>query len=176
MVVTIDSILSMQLVTVFGFPYNDSISSVYRTIWSLFPPNLLAKALNLLADATSTPQDIGISWSRRGECAPNDEECVITIVWKQTDSQTQNICYSSSSWWSFLHINLNMSWNFAWQNDIYLWLISTFLLWFLLAIYLDNIIPNVSGVRKPVFYFLNPGYWTGKGGNKVEGNLSVKVT
>ncbi|KAF3437772.1 hypothetical protein FNV43_RR20528 [Rhamnella rubrinervis] len=121
-----------QLVTAFGFPYNDSIASGFRSLWSLFPPNLLAKALNLLADATATPQDVGISWSRRGECAPNDDECVITI------------------------------------NDIYMWLLATFLLWFLLAIYFDNILQNVSGVRKSVFYFLNPGYWTGKGGSKVE--------
>ena len=49
------------------------------------------------------------------------------------------------------------------------WLISTFFLWFLLAMYLDNIIPNANGVRKSVFYFLRPSYWTGKGGNKVEG-------
>ncbi|KAL3819386.1 hypothetical protein ACJIZ3_005340 [Penstemon smallii] len=53
-------------------------------------------------------------------------------------------------------------------NEIYIWLVSTSILWFVLAIYLDNIIPNTSGVRKSVFYFLNPGYWTGKGGNKVE--------
>ncbi|CAH2043969.1 unnamed protein product [Thlaspi arvense] len=51
---------------------------------------------------------------------------------------------------------------------IYQWLVGTFLFWFVLAIYFDNIIPNVSGVRKPIFYFLAPGYWTGKGGNKVE--------
>ncbi|KAL9667406.1 hypothetical protein QQ045_001763 [Rhodiola kirilowii] len=54
-------------------------------------------------------------------------------------------------------------------NDIYLWLVATFAVWFLLAIYFDNIIPNSSGVRKSVFYFVRPGYWTGKGGNKVEG-------
>ncbi|KAJ6676813.1 ABC TRANSPORTER A FAMILY MEMBER 1-RELATED [Salix viminalis] len=53
-------------------------------------------------------------------------------------------------------------------NDVYTWLICLFFLWFALAIYLDNIFPNVSGVRKSVFYFLNPGYWTGKGGGKVE--------
>lgn len=86
----------------------------------------------MLSDATSTPEDPGISWSRRAKCAPNDDECVITI------------------------------------NDIYIWLISTFVLWFVLAIYFDNIFPNSSGVRKSVFYFLNPGYWTGKGGNRVE--------
>ncbi|KAK1311874.1 ABC transporter A family member 2 [Acorus calamus] len=57
---------------------------------------------------------------------------------------------------------------FLTQDDIYKWLISTFFLWFFLAIYLDNIIPNSYGVRKPFFYFLKPSYWTGKGGNKVE--------
>lgn len=57
-------------------------------------------------------------------------------------------------------------------KDIYIWLISTFLVWFVLAIYFDNIVPNSSGVRKSVIYFLNPGYWTGKGGNKVsEGGI-----
>ncbi|KAF6159975.1 hypothetical protein GIB67_033059 [Kingdonia uniflora] len=121
-----------QLVTTFGFPYSDSFTNTYRIIWSLFPPNLLAKALNLLGDATATSQDKGISWSRRGECPSAEYDCVITI------------------------------------DDIYKWLISTFCVWFLLAIYFDNIIPNSSGVRKSLFYFMNPGYWTGKGGGKVE--------
>ncbi|KAG2241869.1 hypothetical protein Bca52824_096289 [Brassica carinata] len=53
-------------------------------------------------------------------------------------------------------------------DSIYWWQVGTFLFWFVLAIYFDNIIPNASGVRKPIFYFLTPGYWTGKGGNKVE--------
>uniref|UniRef100_A0A5B6YUA3 Putative ABC transporter A family member 2-like n=1 Tax=Davidia involucrata TaxID=16924 RepID=A0A5B6YUA3_DAVIN len=53
-------------------------------------------------------------------------------------------------------------------NDVYIWLVSTMFLWFVLAIYFDNVIPNSNSVRKPMLYFLNPGYWTGKGGNKVE--------
>ncbi|VFQ62768.1 unnamed protein product [Cuscuta campestris] len=49
---------------------------------------------------------------------------------------------------------------------------STCFLWFVLAIYLDNIVPNSSGVRKSIFYFLIPGYWTGKGGDNVsEGSI-----
>lgn len=57
-------------------------------------------------------------------------------------------------------------------NGVYNWLISTFIVWFLIAIYLDNIIPNSNGVRKSVFYFLNPWYWMGKGGQKVkEGSI-----
>ncbi|PNY10478.1 ABC transporter A family member 2-like protein [Trifolium pratense] len=53
-------------------------------------------------------------------------------------------------------------------NTVYKWLLATFFLWFVLAIYFDNIIPNAMGVRKSVLYFLNPHYWTGKGGQKVK--------
>ncbi|XP_068647443.1 ABC transporter A family member 2-like [Aristolochia californica] len=121
-----------QLVTTFGFPYNNEFSKTYRVIWSFFPPNLLSKALSLLGDATATSENPGISWNRRAECPFNDHDCVITI------------------------------------DGIYRWLISTFFLWFLLAIYFDNILPNPNGVRKSVFYFLKPSYWTGNGGDKVE--------
>lgn len=121
-----------QLVTTFGFPYEKNFSRTYRIIWSFFPPNLLAKALDLLGKATATSQDKGISWQRRGECTADDTDCVITI------------------------------------DNIYKWLISTFFLWILLAIYLDNIIPNSNGVRKSIFYFLKPSYWTGNGGDKEE--------
>ncbi|GER49992.1 ABC transporter A family member 2, partial [Striga asiatica] len=125
-----------QLVTRFGFPYSETFSNTYQIVWSFFPPNLLAAGLNLLADATATPQDPGISWDGRTRCAPNDTECVLTM------------------------------------HEIYIWLVSTSCLWFVLAIYFDNIFPNVSGVRKSMFYFLHPGYWTGRGGNKsAEGSI-----
>lgn len=53
-------------------------------------------------------------------------------------------------------------------DDIYKWLAATFFLWFVLAIYFDNIIPNASGVRKSILYFLNPSYWMGRGGQKLK--------
>ncbi|KAJ6676811.1 ATP-BINDING CASSETTE TRANSPORTER SUBFAMILY A ABCA [Salix viminalis] len=117
-----------QIITIAGFPYKKSISAFLRLIWSFFPPNLLAQAVKLLSDATSTPEALGISWKGRSKCPPDSDDCVMTI------------------------------------NDVYTWLICLFILWFALAIYLDNIFPNVSGVRKSVFYFFNPGYWTGKEG------------
>ncbi|KAI8528925.1 hypothetical protein RHMOL_Rhmol12G0185900 [Rhododendron molle] len=126
-----DLSFSLQVVTQVGFPYSSSFSGTFRFVWSLFPPNLLTEGLILLSAATATPNDPGVSWSKRGKCAPNDTQCVMTL------------------------------------NDIYIWLLSTFLVWFVLAIYFDNIFPNSAGVRKSVFYILNPGYWTGKGGNKV---------
>ncbi|RRT49600.1 hypothetical protein BHE74_00046824 [Ensete ventricosum] len=69
-----------QLVTVFGFPYDSNFTKLYRVIWSLFPPNLLAKALDLLGNETATSEDEGISWRRRGECTTYEPDCTITIV------------------------------------------------------------------------------------------------
>ncbi|XP_024541685.1 ABC transporter A family member 2 [Selaginella moellendorffii] len=43
----------------------------------------------------------------------------------------------------------------------YYWLIGTFFLWLVLAIYFDNVLPDVNGVRKPWFYFTHASYWTG---------------
>ncbi|KAM4107078.1 hypothetical protein ACB094_04G115600 [Castanea mollissima] len=125
-----------QITVAFGFPYDQSVAIKYRIMWSFFPPNLLAQALNVFKDASSQPEGVGISWGRRADCPPDGSDCVMTI------------------------------------DGIYKWLASTFFMWFILAIYFDNIIPNASGLRKPLFYFLNPSYWTGKGGNKVkEGNI-----
>lgn len=79
--ITKDLLFILQLVTAFGFPYGDQYSSIYRSIWALFPPNLLAVGLNLLADATSTPGDPGVSWSGRTKCVANDDtDCLISIV------------------------------------------------------------------------------------------------
>lgn len=68
-----------QLVTTFGFPYAQSYSKSFRFVWSLFSPNLLAKALDMLGSATSTNEHPGISWHRRSQCTENEPLCVITI-------------------------------------------------------------------------------------------------
>ncbi|XP_028787946.1 ABC transporter A family member 2-like isoform X1 [Neltuma alba] len=124
-----------QIVVLAGYPYDNDNSEVFRTVWSFFPPNPFTQGLHVLSQATSTPEGDGVRWSKRGECAPNNEDCFITI------------------------------------NGIYMWLLGTFFLWFILAIYFDNIIPNASGVRKSVFYFLKPGYWMGKGDKVREGGV-----
>ncbi|KAK9104978.1 hypothetical protein Scep_021822 [Stephania cephalantha] len=68
-----------QLVTTFGFPYNDIISKRWRVIWSLFPPNLLAKALDQLADATATTEEGCLSICRSlipplDDVSPDDDD------------------------------------------------------------------------------------------------------
>ncbi|KAL3716504.1 hypothetical protein ACJRO7_008150 [Eucalyptus globulus] len=106
-----------QLVMVNGFPYGQGYGNGYRTIWSLFPPNLLAEAVKLLSQATSTHDDPGISWSRHEKCAPNNTEGVISIVCSISEVQIMTSIYG------------------LWQLSV----------WFIFAIYFDNIIPNASG-------------------------------
>ncbi|KAJ7195011.1 hypothetical protein O6H91_Y513100 [Diphasiastrum complanatum] len=52
---------------------------------------------------------------------------------------------------------------------IFHWFVATFVLWLLLAIYLDNVLPDINGVRKPWLYFLKASYWSGKSTNYSEG-------
>ena len=159
-------------------------------MWSFFPPNLLAQALNMFKDASSQPEGVGISWDRQANCPPDGSDCVMTIVSTLFKSQYLNINLHQHSFpfifyhfstiyifvlflWVKLFIKVQMSFLIFFQDGIYKWLASTFFLWFVLAIYFDNIIPNASGLRKPLFYFLNPSYWTGKGENKVKGKFLI---
>lgn len=67
--------------------YTEVFPKKYRIIWSFFPPNLLAEALTLLSEA-SEPDTDGLSWSRRAECSPNNNGCVVTIVCSLSKAQT----------------------------------------------------------------------------------------
>ena len=80
-----------QMTVAFGFPYDQSIAIKYRIMWSFFPPNLLAQALNMFTDASSKPEGVGISWGRRADCPPDDSDCVMTIVSTHFKSQYLNI-------------------------------------------------------------------------------------
>ena len=44
--------------------------------------------------------------------------------------------------------------------DCFVWLIVDFFVLFVVALYLDNVVPNEHGVSKPLWYFLLPSYWS----------------
>eukprot|EP00850_Spirogloea_muscicola_P008456 SM000045S16201 [mRNA] locus=s45:178603:184208:+ [translate_table: standard] len=52
---------------------------------------------------------------------------------------------------------------------IYKWLAVTFVVWFVLALYFDNVFPNDSGVHRPWLFFVSPNYWLGRSGATTEG-------
>lgn len=74
-------IVLLQIVVQVGYPYENDTSQAFRIVWSFFPPNPFAQGLHVLAQATSTPEDDGVRWSKRGKCAPNDDNCYLTMVW-----------------------------------------------------------------------------------------------
>ncbi|CAI7736838.1 unnamed protein product [Closterium sp. NIES-54] len=45
---------------------------------------------------------------------------------------------------------------------IYVWLLVLTIVYFILAVYSDNVLPDVNGIRKPCFFFLYPSFWTGR--------------
>ncbi|KAL9255618.1 ABC transporter A family member 2-like protein [Drosera capensis] len=61
-------------------------------------------------------------------------------------------------------------------NGAYIRLTASFFVWLSLALYVDNIFPGPNGVRKPLYYFLKPGYWTGKDTSRAKASHSVTHT
>ncbi|GBG71074.1 hypothetical protein CBR_g8373 [Chara braunii] len=66
------------------------------------------------------------------------------IKWRDRGKQLrEDHCYSMAQIWNHYIIS--------------------FFVFFTLAIYLDNVVPDPNGVRKPYYYFLTPAYWLGQG-------------
>ncbi|EGG17668.1 hypothetical protein DFA_08664 [Cavenderia fasciculata] len=47
-------------------------------------------------------------------------------------------------------------------QDVYSWFIFDFFFYFLIALYLDNVLKGLYGVAKGPFFFLQPSYWSSK--------------
>ncbi|BBN17980.1 ABC-2 type transport system permease protein [Marchantia polymorpha subsp. ruderalis] len=62
------------------------------------------------------------------------------------------------------------------MSQIYIWLAATFVVWLLLALYFDNVLPDANGVRKPWTYFLRPSYWAGSSSKATEGGGCCSCT
>mmetsp|Transcript_48840 Transcript_48840/g.119011 ORF Transcript_48840/g.119011 Transcript_48840/m.119011 type:complete len:1032 (-) Transcript_48840:696-3791(-) len=57
-------------------------------------------------------------------------------------------------------------------GNSWLWFIVLYIVFSILGLYVDNVLPDAMGVRKGVFYFLMPSYW-GFGSSGVEDKLEV---
>eukprot|EP00899_Mesostigma_viride_P019985 jgi/Mesvir1/27989/Mv20188-RA.1 len=49
--------------------------------------------------------------------------------------------------------------------NCYRWLIGTWLGYFVAAIYLDNVMPDENGIRRPFYFCLTPRFWSRNGGS-----------
>lgn len=69
-----------------------------------------------------------------------------------TSLHMKHMCYA---------LEINDSSMHRWQGII--WLLILWVFYALLAVYLDNVLPNERGVRMPWYYCFSPNYWLGRG-------------
>ena len=132
-----------QAIIAFGYPYTpEYIGSlpIVTAIFTLLPPDPLAKGSIDLGVAAEEGR--GISWSRRNEYCQNLD-----------DPGANSELYSS---------NPDAYWDFECVfplGTIMGVLALEFIVYTLLGIYLDNVVPNENGVKKPLWYLFSPSYW-----------------
>ncbi len=141
----------LQTAIAFDFPYSpDNVGSVpiITVIFTLLPFAPLSKgAVDLGAAAEAT--DGGITWSRRNEYCQNTK-----------NPTERDSLYSSSpnSYWDFSCV-------FPLGNILAILAIEA-IVYFLIAIYLNNVLRDENGVRKKLWYLFTPEYW--RGGSKID--------
>jgi ABC-type multidrug transport system ATPase subunit len=139
----------LQTAIAFDFPYSpDNISSVpiITAIFTLLPFAPLSKgAVDLGAAAEAT--DDGITWSRRNGYCQNVKNPV-----------EQDSLYSTApnAYWDFSCV-------FPLGNILVILAVEA-IVYFLLAIYLNNVLRDENGVRKKLCYLFTREYW--RGGSK----------
>ena len=132
-----------QAVIAFDYPYTpDYIGSlpIMTAIFTLIPPDPLAKGSIDLGRAAEEGR--GITWARRNEYCQN------------LDNRTEESALFSTdpdAYWDF---------NCVFPlGTIMAVLALEFIVYTLLGIYLDNVVPNENGVKKPLWYLFSPSYW-----------------
>jgi ABC-type multidrug transport system ATPase subunit len=132
-----------QAAIAFDFPYTpDFVWSIpiVTVIFTLIPSNPLAKGSIDLGRAAE--EGYGISWSRRTEYCQDVDSSL---------QQTELYNSDPDAYWDFSCV-------FP-LGTIFGVLALEFIVYTLIGIYLDNVLPNENGVRKPVLYLFYPSYW-----------------
>jgi len=134
----------MQTVVIFGVPYTpdfyDTLNWALTCIFSMLPWTTLAKGFSDLGAATVSDSSPGLRWSeRKSYCLniPNRED---------------QFSYNPRE--QYISFKCVMPLNTIYWLYVALW--AGFLV---LAIYVDNILPNEFNVRRSPWYFLMPSYW-----------------
>lgn len=131
----------MQATILFGIPYSskffDSLKYSIAIIFTLFPWNPFTKGMNDLGSATTVNEIPGLSWSERYSYCIN--------------SAGSDECENARAEYDrFYDCNCVMP-----LGDLYGYFFALYVLYFLLAIYLENVIPNGMGVKNSPLYFLD---------------------
>lgn len=145
----------MQTVVIFGFPFTpDYVKSIpiVTVIFALCPWALLSKAFQDLGTA-ATANEPGISWGNRNSYCMN-----------LSYAQQLKAPYNPNEYVDYRCV-------LSIQTCMIILLVEA-LVYFAIAIFLDNVLPNESGVRRPPWYFLTPSYW---GFRKVDASGTARL-
>lgn len=132
-----------QGIVAFDFPYTpDRIGSIpiVTAVFTLIPSDPLAKGSIDLGRAAE--EGYGISWSRRSEYCQNLD-----------NAAEEDQLYSA---------NPNTYWDFNCVfpiGTIMAVLALEFVVYTAVGIYLDNVLRDENGVKKPLWYLFSPSYW-----------------
>jgi ABC-type multidrug transport system ATPase subunit len=136
----------LQTAIAFDFPYSpENISSVpiITVIFTLLPFAPLSKGAVDLGAASEATEN-GITWSRRSEYCQNI---------KNPSEQDSLYATNPNAYWDFDCV-------FPLGTILAILAIEA-LVYFLLAIYLNNVLRDENGVRKKPWYLFTPEYWRG---------------
>ncbi|GAB4824042.1 hypothetical protein N2152v2_011088 [Parachlorella kessleri] len=148
----------IQSVVAFGYPFTpDYIGRVpvLTVIFALMPWTMLAKGSIDLGKASLDDSSDGLRWSQRTSYCKDI-----------SDPTQQDAAYVQGAYQDFDCV-------FP-LNTCYWVLLLEFILYFFIAVYLDNVLPDKNGVRRKVWYPFTRAYWTGYGG-RLRGRNSVQT-
>eukprot|EP00873_Tetraselmis_striata_P004628 jgi/Tetstr1/424892/TSEL_015387.t1 len=137
--------IMMQNIVPF-FPYTpdlkDSTGGFWYVFFAVFPWNMLAIALNHLGQASATDESPGLRWSQQ------DSFCV---DWPKSRPDEPLPTNDPGLYMDYTCV-LSL-------GKVFQILAIEGFLYFFVAVYLDSIFKNENGIRRPMWYFLQPGYW-----------------
>lgn len=143
----------MQSVVAFGFPFTpENISSqiIVTILFILCPWALLSKGSIDLGLATAAANSRGIPWSDRYNYCQD-----------LTDLTLQDRVYARLSADAYVDFECVLP-----LPDLFIIMFVEFLVYWLVAVWLDNVLPDANGVRRRGWYFLQRSYWHGASTSK----------
>lgn len=125
-----------MIVIDFGFPYSTKYSKGAVAAFSVFPWSLLTKGIRDLAAAVDENNN-GISWADRSSY------CQAEIP---SPAQQASLSFFLTDCVMSLQ---EIFWVLGWQCVLFM----------VLAVWFDNVLPDEHGSRKPLLFYLYPSYW-----------------
>ena len=149
----------VQTAIAFGFPYTpDNVDSVpiVTILFTLLPFALFSKGTADLGLSSQSSTDTGITFSRRNAYCQNI---------KNPADQDALFATDPNAYWNFDCV-------FPLGTILSVLFIES-ILYFLLAIYLTNVLGDENGVKKKPWYFLTAEYWRGGSRKSKKGGGAV---